>query len=746
MKKLILFVLILCFSLLQADWSEDPEFNNQISNLGGDQTIPKTAQNPDGSSYIGWWSNSTGNYNMRLQYLDAEGNIVWDENGILVSDHTQMTWLTDWDMTVDHDGNAIMAFNDVREGEDQLDIFGYKITPDGEFAWGGNGINLSNGDFNVAPKVTVTANNNCIFAWSDEYQIIARSISPDGAENWETPIIINEPETSNWPQLMAADNDGSEGNFLMKYFVDSGPYWAPDRFVYIQKYANSGAPVWDAPAVVSDASGISAWNQVFSWAPDGSGGAVIAWHDDRNSENISRAYAQHITTDGTAIFTDGIQVGDHGANNQYYPQVIFQPIDENICVYWEETDPGQNNSGIVGQKINSDGELLYGNEGVTISNIQPTGGTIIALRPFGEDVVVTYSTYPWGNFNNEQILAERVNPEGDIVWDETLIISDMQTQKMHTDMSDIIYLDGGFIPSDGFVISWGSGSDGIYAQRFNQDGTIGTPGPLLPAPVNLTAEVELYTINLQWEMPDDRFLTGFELYRNDELLAEIDDAGVREFDDYVWDYITYEYYLLAVYEEGISGPSNSVFVVIVEYPFQPDGLTVDPVNGHMEWEQPILPPRNLEGYNVYLDDMQTPLDYTTELSYQLTDLEAGITYTAAVSAVYTDSESELISVDFTYEPVGNNEDELSGLSLGVANYPNPFNPETRIAFNLSESTQVTLNIYNTRGQLIDNLLDMQLAAGDHKIIWNAESQPSGIYYYSLRAEGKVFSGRMVLLK
>ncbi|MCF7912055.1 MAG: T9SS type A sorting domain-containing protein [Candidatus Cloacimonetes bacterium] len=746
MRRLIFIGLVLCFALMQADWSENPEFNNQISSLAGDQTIPKIAQNPDGSCYIGWWSNATGNYNMRLQYIDADGNIVWDENGILVSDNTQMSWLTDWDMTIDHDGNAIMAFNDIREGEEQLDIFGYKITPEGEFAWGADGINLSNGGFNAAPKVTVTANNNCIFAWADDTSVIARSISPAGSQNWEIPITISEPETCSWPQLMAADNDGNPDNFLMKYFVDSGPYWAPDRFVYIQKYNFNGNPVWDSPAVVTNASGISAWNQIFSWAPDGSGGAVIAWHDDRNSENISRAYVQHIFSDGTALFEDGIQVGDHGANNQYYPQTIYQPLDENIYVYWEETDANQNNSGIFGQKINSDGELLYNSSGVNISPIQPNGGTIIALRPFGDDVVVSYSTYPWGNFNNERILAQRVDPEGENVWDEVLIVSDMQTTKMHTDTADIIYQDNGFVPDDGFIIAWGSGTNGIYAQRYNEDGSIGTQGPVLPAPVNLTAEAELYTIFLHWEMPDDRFLTGFELYRNNELLAEINDAGTREFGDYVWEYITYEYYLKAVYEEGISGPSNSVVVEIIEFPFPPYNLTVNPVDALMEWELPASPGRDLTGFNVYLDDLQIPLDYTTELFYQLNNLIAGNSYTAAVSAVYTNAESELISSDFTYEPVSTNQDAISDIYTRAANYPNPFNPETTIAFNLPQSAQVQLNIYNVKGQFIETLVNAQLAAGNHQMTWNATSQPSGIYYFSLKTEGRIINHRMVLLK
>jgi hypothetical protein len=77
MKKTCFIIVLLFISLLLfPEWSDDPAFNNNISELIGDQTIPKTAQNPDGSCYIGWWSNDTGNYNMQLQYLDPAGNIV----------------------------------------------------------------------------------------------------------------------------------------------------------------------------------------------------------------------------------------------------------------------------------------------------------------------------------------------------------------------------------------------------------------------------------------------------------------------------------------------------------------------------------------------------------------------------------------------------------------------------------------------------------------------------------------------
>jgi hypothetical protein len=522
MKTVLLVFIIFSITFAYAEWSSDAGSNNQISGLNGDQTIPKTAQNPDGSSYIGWWSNSTGNYNMRLQYLDIEGDIVWEQNGILVSDHDQMSWLTDWDMTIDLEGNAIMAINDIRINGDQLDIIAYKISPAGEFIWGEDGINLSLGGFNAAPVVTVSQNNNCIFAWADEAAIKVVSITPEGGFTWDSPIMINEPDTSNWPQLVPATNDGSDGNFLLKYYVNTGPYWSPNRAIFMQKYNADGEAVWDNPAIISNAYGISAWTQTISVTSDGEGGAIIAWHDDRNSENTARAYVQHITSEGTAIFGNGILAADHAPNQMYYPSALYQPEEECIYVYWRETDAGQNNAGIIGQKINTAGELLYTNSGITISPIQTTGGTITGIRPFGDDIVCVYTLYPWGNFNDEQILAERLAPDGNQVWAETLIISNMQTQKLHLDLADVRFTESGFLPDGGFILSWGSGNDGIFAQRFNDDGTIGAPPSEIPFPpqnVVIDSTIGL----LSWSPPPARFhriLEGYNVYLNGDIFDQ----------------------------------------------------------------------------------------------------------------------------------------------------------------------------------------------------------------------------------
>jgi hypothetical protein len=85
------------------------------------------------------------------------------------------------------------------------------------------------------------------------------------------------------------------------------------------------------------------------------------------------------------------------------------------------------------------------------------------------------------------------------------------------------------------------------------------------------------------------------------------------------------------------------------------------------------------------------------------------------------------------------------------NYPNPFNPETRISFALPKPLHVRLRIYNIFGEQVAQLVDGSLAAGRHTITWNSSNpvgQPmsSGIYFYRLETGVGSLTGKMILLR
>jgi lysyl endopeptidase len=80
------------------------------------------------------------------------------------------------------------------------------------------------------------------------------------------------------------------------------------------------------------------------------------------------------------------------------------------------------------------------------------------------------------------------------------------------------------------------------------------------------------------------------------------------------------------------------------------------------------------------------------------------------------------------------------------NYPNPFNPETKIRFDIPNSQRVSLKIYNMLGKEIAILVNEVLSTGVYEVNWNAINFSSGTYFYRLETDNFVDTKRMVLLK
>jgi hypothetical protein len=79
-------------------------------------------------------------------------------------------------------------------------------------------------------------------------------------------------------------------------------------------------------------------------------------------------------------------------------------------------------------------------------------------------------------------------------------------------------------------------------------------------------------------------------------------------------------------------------------------------------------------------------------------------------------------------------------------YPNPFNNSTTIQFSLPFQAVVSLEIYNSLGERIAILNEGLLQSGKHSFQWNANAAGSGIYFYTLKAEGFTATRKILLIK
>jgi len=99
--------------------------------------------------------------------------------------------------------------------------------------------------------------------------------------------------------------------------------------------------------------------------------------------------------------------------------------------------------------------------------------------------------------------------------------------------------------------------------------------------------------------------------------------------------------------------------------------------------------------------------------------------------------------------------DVVGATALLGNFPNPFNPETTISFQLSVfcCPFVQIDVYNIRGQRVRTLLDgsREFGAGSHSVVWdgqddNGERVSSGVYFYRMQAGDYTETRRMLLMK
>ena len=136
---------------------------------------------------------------------------------------------------------------------------------------------------------------------------------------------------------------------------------------------------------------------------------------------------------------------------------------------------------------------------------------------------------------------------------------------------------------------------------------------------------------------------------------------------------------------------------------------------------------------------------TNQSEYLFTDdnVKVGTFYYRLKQIDYdgTFSYSNIISVDV----------ELPTQFALNQNHPNPFNPTTKISFELPVDADATLELFNTIGQKVAELVNNSLSGGRHEFVFNAAGFSSGIYYYKLTTlaiDGRTFNAtkKMILMK
>ena len=138
-----------------------------------------------------------------------------------------------------------------------------------------------------------------------------------------------------------------------------------------------------------------------------------------------------------------------------------------------------------------------------------------------------------------------------------------------------------------------------------------------------------------------------------------------------------------------------------------------------------------------------------QLQLEIFDQQGQLLAFSDMSITERETKNGLIQVDLRLNPIPT-------ATRLLPNYPNPFNPETWIPFQLHQTSVVTIQIYNSDGGQVQQLELGQLPAGlyhttDRAAYWNGQNQigeqvASGIYFYQLNLDDYRQTRKMVILK
>ena len=340
-----------------------------VCTQGDEQENPVIVPDGAGGAVIAWVDSRNGPKDIYAQKIGAGGTVALGVNGVPVSTATG-----DQDfprITADGAGGAIVAWNDGRSGSPG--IYAQKLDSGGAAVWAVDGVLIATSDIEsgTGPGVVGDGAGGAIFAWLDrrggaQCNIHSQRVDPSGKPLWAPEGVAVSTTGNVWPPQGSGSlpiiSNGS-GGAIMTWAVQVSSH----RYVYAQNIEAGGTVKWKVNGVAVSTYPGDAENPRLT--TDGAGGAIIAWHTDRENAN---AFAQRVDSNGGTVWADnGVNTGIWG---------YYEP--------WLASD-GAGGAFIAGrtgymrpcaQYINSSGKPLWSEDATVISDAAEAGEMYVVPR------------------------------------------------------------------------------------------------------------------------------------------------------------------------------------------------------------------------------------------------------------------------------------------------------------------------------------------------------------------------------
>lgn len=466
MKKFTLIILILAVFSFSGNliaqenlWQENGVPIRQGSNI---EWARAGTELSDGSVVYTWSDTRNGDRDVYAQRIDSEGNLLWDENGVLVNG--EINRQEDPVVINTQDTSVVIAWIDFRN-EEAGDVYCQKLNSQGELLWDETGVPLClSEDVQITLNIVNDTAGGAYILWYDHR-------NPGGVDIYGTHILSTGELATGWSvngNPLAAESgnqdqhtfwaDGTGGAILVWHDTRE----ATDPNIYAQRIMPDGSFDWQAGGIlVSDAQNAQERPKI---SPDGTGSFIITWLDKRY-ENDGDIMAQKIDLDGNLLWTEDLEVYVGAGSKQKNPR-ITRSSDTGVFIVWEDGRNDPYTFDLYAQKVSTEGDLLWNADGVALTTatndqLEPrliggAAGSCYFIWEDGQD----------GGHPNENIYMQFVDSEGNTIWENNgKIICNADGEQF----SPLLRYDG---ESKAYAV-WGdkrTGSIGLYCQIVDSTG------------------------------------------------------------------------------------------------------------------------------------------------------------------------------------------------------------------------------------------------------------------------------------
>jgi FlgD Ig-like domain len=386
-----------------------------------------------------------------VQRIDVAGVVQWGTNGVLLTS-VQTSAIA---IVSDGAGGVITVWAQSGGGRD---LYAQRVNSAGAVQWTPGGVAVCTAaSWQDVPFIVSDGGGGAIVTWADNRNsvgdIYAQRLNAAGMSLWTIDgVLLCATNTANFRTVAAPDGFGG----AVVAWEDDRSSPAPND-IYAQRVNDSGVPQWAANGVsVSDGNNTQ---QYLDIASTGDGGAVIMWEDQRTDPS-GDIYAQRMDANGAKLWGPDDTAICTAANFQVSPHVIANGTYSAIVV-WNDGRSGVGD--IYGQVVDGGGAPLGIADGFAICDATGLQGTAVLTSDGSDGAIVSWTDVRSGG---NDVYAQRINGVGAPQWiDDGIAVSAFS----NTQFWPVITTDG----AGGSIVAWTDGRQGtfdVYAQRVGSDG------------------------------------------------------------------------------------------------------------------------------------------------------------------------------------------------------------------------------------------------------------------------------------